>query len=142
MAGSWALTTGLVQLTVDGSTLTGGWNFEMEAGGAGSSGSRSGSSADSVASTASESETAESDTVSSGGDQPTLSWPAVEGASLYSVVVADAEGVSFWGWQGTDLSVTVGDGAPDPLVSPDMTWSVIALDADGAPLWDSGPVPV
>jgi hypothetical protein len=84
----------------------------------------------------------ESDAVSSGGEQPTLSWPAVEGAALYSVVVADAEGVSFWGWQGTDLSVTVGDGAPDPLVSSDMTWSAVALDAEGAPLWDSGPVPV
>ena len=79
---------------------------------------------------------------SSGGDQPTFAWPAVDGAVLYSVVVADSDGGAFWGWQGTELTATVGDGAPDPLVDPSMTWSVVALDADGAPLWDSGPLPV
>jgi hypothetical protein len=68
---------------------------------------------------------------SGGGDQPTLSWDPVEGAVLYSVVVTDAAGEPFWAWQGDGTTATVGDGAPDPSVAPDMTWSVDALDAAG-----------
>lgn len=82
------------------------------------------------------------DATSTGGDLPTLTWSAVAGAALYSVVVTDADGQPFWGWQGAETTVTVGEGAPDPVVSPDMTWSIVALDADGAPLVESGPLPI
>lgn len=80
--------------------------------------------------------------ISTGGDQPTFTWAPVEGAALYSVVVATADGSAFWAWQGAETTATVGDGAPDPLVSADMVWSVVALSEDGDGLWESGWLPI
>lgn len=80
--------------------------------------------------------------VSSGGERPTLSWSPVEGATEYSVVVADGQGVPYWGWQGEETEVTVGEGAPTPVVDAEMTWTVVAYDAQGAVVWESGERPV
>jgi hypothetical protein len=80
--------------------------------------------------------------LSTGGDQPTFTWAPIDRATLYSVVVTTSDGSAFWAWQGTETTATVGDGAPDPLVSADMMWSVVALSDTGDGLWESGLLPV
>jgi hypothetical protein len=81
-------------------------------------------------------------TGSSGGEQPSLSWAAVAGAATYSVFVHDEHGAAFWGWEGGETEVVVGDGAPSPVVSSAMTWSVVALDDTGLPIAESSGLPI
>jgi hypothetical protein len=81
-------------------------------------------------------------TSSSGGAQPELRWEPIDDAVLYSIVVYDPAGEPFWGWQGSETSVTVGEGAPDPLVDRESTWSLIALDADGESVGEAFDLPV
>jgi hypothetical protein len=72
------------------------------------------------------------------GPRPTLSWSGVDGAALYQLSVLDADGVPYWGWSGTETAVPIGGmDNPDAIgawVFEELTWMVVARDADGAPL--------
>ncbi|MEM7141134.1 MAG: hypothetical protein AAF548_08875 [Actinomycetota bacterium] len=70
------------------------------------------------------------------GPHPLLSWPPVDGAARYSVVVQTADGGAFWGWVGDATEVRVGGGDRAELnqtaaVVEPMRWSLLAHDADG-----------
>ncbi len=50
-----------------------------------------------------------------GGQRPTLTWGAVEGAASYSVTVVEQDGDPYWAWEGAETTVRFGlapDGAP------------------------------
>ena len=77
------------------------------------------------------------------GSHPVLSWQPVDGAASYWLVVHDAEGGPYWAWTGADTSVRLGGGDraetnQTAALSAALTWSVLALDADGIPLAVSG----
>jgi hypothetical protein len=80
-----------------------------------------------------------------GGIRPTLEWEGVEGADRYGVYLYDQEGKLYWSWQGRETSIPVGgkprleEDALGPQVSDGMSWTVIAFDADQAPLAAGGP---
>ncbi len=77
------------------------------------------------------------------GPRPLLAWEAVEGASLYQVVVLGADGEPYWAWSGTETMINVGGNAqPDAIgawVHESMTWTVSAHSADGKVLGLSAP---
>ncbi len=73
------------------------------------------------------------------GPRPVLAWEAMDGAALYSVVVHDADGVPYWGWETEDTEVRLGlterpVEAPGPRITEGMTWSVVAHDREGVPV--------
>jgi hypothetical protein len=80
-----------------------------------------------------------------GGTRPILEWEGVEGADRYGVYLYDQEGKLYWSWQGRETSIPVGgkprlgEDALGPQVSAGMSWTVIAFDADQAPLAAGGP---
>lgn len=80
-----------------------------------------------------------------GGTRPTLEWEGVEEADRYGVYLYDPGGKLYWSWQGRETSIPVGgrprlvEDALGPQVSEGMTWTVIAFDADQAPVAAGGP---
>ena len=74
---------------------------------------------------------------SGGGIRPLLEWMAVDGASLYVVVVYTETGGSYWSALTTETSTFVGgplqipSGRTGPNVADGYTWVVYAEDADG-----------
>lgn len=81
------------------------------------------------------------------GRWPELAWEAVAGAERYSVTVFLGPGEpAYWAWRGSETSVVVGGGATrtggGPQVQPGMTWSVVALAADGSVVAQSGERPL
>ena len=78
------------------------------------------------------------------GSHPTLSWPAVDGATSYWLVLLDSAGEPYWAWTGSATSVRVGGGDRDATnqtaaLHEPMTWTVSAFDAAGALLAISEP---
>lgn len=71
------------------------------------------------------------------GPIPTFEWSVVEGASVYRLVVQDADGAATWAWEGTATSIILGavpdreEGDGGPILTSGSTWSVVALDSDG-----------
>jgi len=72
------------------------------------------------------------------GPRPTLAWRAVEGAALYQLTILDADGNVYWSWSGTENSVPLGGMSnPDAMgawVFEELSWLVVARDADSAPV--------
>ncbi len=72
--------------------------------------------------------------------RPLLEWEPVEGAAQYSVSVFAPSGEGYWAWRTEGTSVPLGgeprlrDEVSGPSTAPGMTWSVLALDADGRPI--------
>lgn len=72
--------------------------------------------------------------------RPLLAWEPVDGAASYSVTVWAPTGVGYWAWPTGATSVHLGgdpqlrDDVSGPSTTPGMTWSVLALDDDGAPI--------
>ncbi len=72
--------------------------------------------------------------------RPLLAWEPVDGAATYSVTVWTPTGVGYWAWRTAATSVHLGgdpqlrDDVSGPSTVPGMTWSVLALDDDGAPI--------
>jgi hypothetical protein len=72
--------------------------------------------------------------------RPLLAWESVDGAAGYSVTVWAPTGVGYWAWRTAATSVHLGgdpqlrDDVSGPSTTPGMTWSVLALDDDGAPI--------
>ncbi len=72
------------------------------------------------------------------GEVPAFEWKSVTDASLYRLVVKDADGEVLWAWSGTGTKVNLG-GLPDerpadisgPVVTPGSTWSVVAFGGSG-----------
>lgn len=85
-----------------------------------------------------------------GGPWPELAWAPVDGAARYEVLVYAASGRAYWSWRGTDASVRFGgfSSPPDeasavrPRLHEPMTWSVLARDADGEVIAQSGERPI
>jgi hypothetical protein len=80
--------------------------------------------------------------------RPQLAWESVEGAIRYRVTVFAPSGRAYWATQTRSTSVHVG-GEPQleeesagPSVVPGMTWQVVALDGQQAPLARSERVPI
>jgi hypothetical protein len=71
------------------------------------------------------------------GKIPTFEWRSVDGSSAYRLVVQNADGDAVWAWEGTETSIELGavpgreEGHGGPILTPDSTWCVVALDADG-----------
>lgn len=88
--------------------------------------------------------------VAGGGAWPQLDWEPVADGERYRVRVYGPDGRAFWGWMGTDDQVIFGgfprtpeDGsAVTPQVLDGMSWSVIAFDADGRIVGQSGERPL
>lgn len=74
------------------------------------------------------------------GIRPLLEWSPVEGAAYYMVVVYAPDGSPYWTWTGVATSVHVGgepvldDERPGPSVVDGMTWGIVALDDQIAPI--------
>lgn len=72
--------------------------------------------------------------------RPLLEWEPVDGAQQYSVSVFAPSGRGYWAWRTDGTSVPLGgeprlrDDVSGPSTAPGMTWSVVALDADGRPI--------
>jgi hypothetical protein len=71
------------------------------------------------------------------GKIPKFEWRSVDGSSAYRLVVQNADGDAVWAWEGIETSIELGavpgreEGHGGPILTPDSTWCVIALDADG-----------
>jgi hypothetical protein len=82
------------------------------------------------------------------GKIPTFAWESVPGATDYRLFVLNADGAPIWAWQGTETSAVLGgnphrsDGDAGPVITAGATWSVAALDADGAVIALSADRPV
>jgi hypothetical protein len=83
------------------------------------------------------------------GSRPTFRWSAVPGASSYLLAIVTAENEPVWAWQGVATEVVLGGwdevppaGAPGPVLGGASSWFVVALDAQGLPLANSGLRPV
>ncbi len=73
-----------------------------------------------------------------GEPHPLLAWAPVDGAAAYRVTVLTSDGSPYWAWLGENTEVRFG-GAPDgggqtAILFEPMTWTVVALDADGLPI--------
>lgn len=72
------------------------------------------------------------------GPRPTLTWTAVDGASIYQLTVLDAAGEPYWSWSGSDTAIPLGGmdnaDAVGAWVFEELTWMVVARDAAGVPL--------
>lgn len=80
-----------------------------------------------------------------GGRSPELSWQPVDGAARYSVTIYRDGERAYWGWRGQQTSVIVGEEvgtAAGPWIEPGMTWTVMAFDADGEMIAQSGERPI
>lgn len=86
--------------------------------------------------------------VSGSGPRPLLEWAAADGAAMYTVAVYAPDGAPYWTWTGPETSVHVGgnpqlaDGEPGPSVSDEMSWAVMAFDADMVPVAVSNRRPI
>lgn len=81
------------------------------------------------------------------GPRPVLRWEPVPDAANYLVVLRDGvEAPASWVWRGTNVEVQVGfgdrPGLGGPEVRPGMVWSVLAFDADDAPIAQSDERPI
>lgn len=87
------------------------------------------------------------DPADEGGSHPTLSWQPVDGADSYWLVVHDADRRPYWSWTGSVTTVRFGGGDraetnQTAALHDTMTWSVIALDAEGNPIALSDEAPL
>ena len=71
------------------------------------------------------------------GELPVFKWEAVEGASLYMVIVHRQDGKAYWAWEGSENEVILGNiqdqntiNSGGPRLLEPMTWAVVALDKD------------
>ena len=71
------------------------------------------------------------------GELPVFRWEAVEGASLYMVIVHRQDGKAYWAWEGSENEVILGNiqdqntiNSGGPRLLEPMTWAVVALDKD------------
>lgn len=73
-------------------------------------------------------------------ERPLLEWEPVDGAAQYSISVFAPSGAGYWAWRTDGTSVPLGgeprlrDDVSGPSTVAGMTWSVVALDADGRPI--------
>lgn len=83
-----------------------------------------------------------------GGDRPLLEWSSVDGADYYGVHLYAPDESIYWTWLGHETSVFVGgetqlsDTMPGPSVVDEMTWSVVAYDAELLPIAVSNVRPI
>jgi len=84
------------------------------------------------------------------GAWPVLEWDPVDDAATYSVTLYASSGEAYWRWRGETTQVRVG-GFPEqppegsslgPKVHEAMTWEVIARDANGSVIAQSGERPI
>lgn len=83
---------------------------------------------------------------SGGGPRPELAWEPVEGADEYSLTIYREDDVAYWAWTGPETSVRVGRtedlSVGGPRIEAGMTWTVLAFDADGQVIAQSGERPI
>lgn len=78
--------------------------------------------------------------MSTDSSRPRLSWEPVDGAVRYHVTVFAPNGRAYWATQTRSTSVHVGgepqlaEGSAGPSVVPGMSWQVLAVDDERAPL--------
>lgn len=71
------------------------------------------------------------------GEVPVFEWEPVTGAAAYRLAVLQGGDV-VWAWEGEAISVTLGgvadrpEGEYGPLLTGPGSWSVVAVDAQGA----------
>ncbi len=78
-------------------------------------------------------------TPSSGaGIKPLFEWSPIDGAAQYSLFLQFSDGQPYWTWTGTSTSIYLGgtdspppEDAAGPILEDGMSWSIIALDAQG-----------
>lgn len=84
------------------------------------------------------------------GAWPVLAWEPADGAASYEVTLYAASGQAYWSWNGETTEVRVGgfseepaeDSSIGPRVHEPMTWDVVARDADGEIVAQSGERPI
>jgi hypothetical protein len=88
--------------------------------------------------------------VQGGGQWPELSWETVASADRYTVTLYDPDGLAYWAWRGSEPTVVAGgfNTPPEegsgvtPRVRAGMTWDVVARDASGELIAQSGVRPI
>jgi hypothetical protein len=72
------------------------------------------------------------------GIKPLFEWAAVEGVQRYLLILRDANGETYWAWNGSATSIYLGgvseqpsDDAEGPRLEAGMAWAVFALDSEG-----------
>jgi len=71
------------------------------------------------------------------GERPRFTWPAVDDATEYTLVVQDLRGRPYWAWRGGETTVFLGgidepsEDAVGPVITKPAQWQVIAYAADG-----------
>lgn len=83
------------------------------------------------------------------GARPTLGWEPVDGAVTYHLTVYDPDGAAYWAWTSEDTEVILGgfeevppEQAQGPRLTGPKTWHVLARDADGEVIAQSGVRPI
>lgn len=84
------------------------------------------------------------------GPWPTLSWQPVDDAVTYTVTVYAASGTPYWTWRGGTAEVILGGFSQRPAAGSTMalrlhepmTWDVLAHDAGGTIVAQSGERPI
>ena len=71
------------------------------------------------------------------GLKPKFEWKAVDGATVYSLVLKNADGRTYWAWMGKTTYIYLGssltpppEDSAGPVLQPDMLWAVAAYDAE------------
>jgi hypothetical protein len=71
------------------------------------------------------------------GVKPQFAWEPVDGAARYTLVLYTAGGDPYWAWDGAATSVYLGgsdteprEDSAGPVLSPGMSWAVMAFDGD------------
>jgi hypothetical protein len=71
------------------------------------------------------------------GEHPRFSWPAVDGATDYTLVVQNLKGRPYWAWRGPETTVYLGGtvepstDVSGPVLRKPAQWQVIAYASDG-----------
>lgn len=83
------------------------------------------------------------------GPFPTLAWQAVPDAHRYHVSVIDSDGRAMWAWTTSDTQVVLGgyeqpppEHVRGPRLHAPMHWHVLARDAEGWAIAQSGLRPI
>ena len=71
------------------------------------------------------------------GLKPKFEWKAVDGATVYSLMLKNADGETYWAWMGNTTYIYLGsaltappEDSAGPILQPGMSWAVAAYDAE------------
>ncbi len=83
------------------------------------------------------------------GERPLLAWQPVDGATRYSLTLAEPDGAVYWAWTGASTSIWLGGqhdeppaDAAGPVLLDELVMRVVAVDASDTIIAASAPTPI